>query len=303
MSLLTRALHLVTSFPVPSAMPATKNQDAHNSDILDDASPEALEMKPVLAELLPQLLAKEYGTKLQELPAYQAIRAQNTAYQSRLVLALTAAIGRVNHKDDYRLRWDMAEVLTALLRTTLTLTEADYLRLFASYGLDFSKSGKVSLHVYPFPLLLTLSQVAKLAKRTPLGEPMLAFLRQLREHSAQQTGDLLKINLKAQEILGHATGGDELPTVVFASADPLGRALSQFVAGLAHRRLAGSAATLAESHRRPAHRQAAQRAGRCHHRPRPRCRARAGPRLAPATSGYARHRAAARVRLRRRHYV
>jgi hypothetical protein len=215
----------------PAAMPATKNKDAYDPAILNDASPEALEMKPVLAELLPQLLAKEYGTKLNELPAYQAIRAQDVAYQSRLVLALTAAILRVD-RENYRFRWQLAEALTALLRTTLPLTEADYLRLFASYGLDFSKPDQVSLHVYPFPLLLTLGQVAKLAKRAPLGEPMLAFLRQLRDHSAGQTGDLLKINLKAQEMLGHAAGGDELPVVVFAGDDPLGRALSQFVAGL-----------------------------------------------------------------------
>ncbi|HEX8326681.1 MAG TPA: DUF4132 domain-containing protein [Hymenobacter sp.] len=212
-------------------MPATK-KDAYNPAILDAASTEAVEMKPVLAELLPQLQAKTYGTKLNELPAYQAIRAQDAAYQSRLVLALTASIKRVDRSDDYRIRWGMAEVMTALLRTTLTLTEADYLHLFASYGLDFSSPDKVSLHVYPFPLLLTLSQVAKLAKREPLGEPMLAFLRQLREHSTGQTGDLLKIHLKAQEIISQVAGDDTLPVVVFADGDPLGQALNQFVAGL-----------------------------------------------------------------------
>lgn len=42
--------------------------------ILEDASPEAVEMKPILTELLPQLLRKTYGTKLSELPAYQAIQ-------------------------------------------------------------------------------------------------------------------------------------------------------------------------------------------------------------------------------------
>jgi len=201
--------------------------------ILEDTSPEAVEMKPILAELLPQLLRKTYDTKLGELPAYQAIRAQDTAYQSRLVLALPLAINRVNRDDYYQIRWGLAEVLTALLRTTLSLTEADYLRLFISYGLDFSQPGEVSLHIYPFPLLLTLSQVAKLAKHTPLGEPMLAFLRQLRDRSAGQTGDLLKIHLKTQEMLSQAADGDDaLPTVIFADTDPLGQALGQFVAGL-----------------------------------------------------------------------
>jgi hypothetical protein len=201
--------------------------------ILEDTSPEAVEMKPILTELLPQLLAKTYGTKLSDLPAYQAIRAQDTAYQSRLVLALPAAINRLNRDDYYLLRWGLGEVLTALMRTTLSLTEADYLRLFVSYGLDFSQPDEVSLHIYPFPLLLTLSQVAKLTKRAPLGEPMLAFLRQLRDRSAGQTGDLLKVHLKTQEMLGQATdGGDALPIVVFADGDPLGQALGQFVASL-----------------------------------------------------------------------
>ncbi|QNH63074.1 DUF4132 domain-containing protein [Hymenobacter sediminicola] len=228
MGLLNRLRDLFTR---PAAMPATK-KEPFDLALLEDASPEAVEMKPALTELLPQLLGKSYGTKLNELPAYQAIRAQDSAYQSRLVLALAAAINRVRREDDYRIRWGLAEVLTALLRTTLTLQEADYLRLFASYGLDFAKSKEVSLHIYPFPLLLTLTQVAKLAKRKPLGEPMLDFLRQLRDRSAGQTGDLLKIHLKTQEILGQVAGSDALPIVVFSDADPLGQALSQFVASL-----------------------------------------------------------------------
>ncbi|WP_161599491.1 DUF4132 domain-containing protein [Hymenobacter nivis] len=190
-------------------------------------------MRSVLSELIPQLLAKRYGTKLNELPAYLSIRAQDMAYQSRMVLGLAAALNNIVQNDDYQIRWGLGEVLTALMRTTLSLTEADYLRLFASYGLDFSQPGEVSLHVYPFPVLLTLGQVAKLAKRAPLGEPMLAFLRQLRDRSAGQAGDLLKIHLKTQEMLGQAADGDNaLPTVVFADGDPLGQALKQFVAGL-----------------------------------------------------------------------
>ncbi|UOR06445.1 DUF4132 domain-containing protein [Hymenobacter aerilatus] len=211
---------------------ATTKQEEFNPAILDDTSAEAVEMKPILLELLPQLLAKRYGTKLNELPAYQKIRRQNTAYQSRLVLALTTAINRVSREENYRVRWDLGEVLTALMRTTLSLTEAEYLRLFASYGLDFTDADNVSLHFYPFPVLLTLHQVAKLAKRGPLGEPMLTFLRQLRDHTAGQANDLLKIHLKTQEILGQATGDDMLPVVVFADGDPLGQALGQFVADL-----------------------------------------------------------------------
>jgi hypothetical protein len=214
-----------------ATVPATSNNSFRKA-LLEDPSTEATEMRPVLSELIPQLLAKSYGTKLNELPAYQAIRAQDTVSQSRLVLALAAAIKRVNRDDDYKIRWGLGEVLTALMRTTLSLTEADYLRLFADYGLDFSQPDEVSLHVYPFPLLLTLGQVAKLTKREPLSEAMLTFLRQLRDLSAGRTGDDLKIHLKTQELLDQAAGDGALPTVVFASGDPLGQALSQFVAGL-----------------------------------------------------------------------
>ena len=212
-------------------MPAT-TKTSFRKTLLEDLSAEAAEMRPVLAELIPQLLAKSYGSKLNELPAYLSIRTQDMAYQSRIVLALAAALNRLVQNDDYKIRWGLAEALTALMRTTLSLTEADYLRLFTSYGLDFSKLDKVSLHVYPFPVLLTLNQVAKLAKREPLGEPMRMFLGQLRDQSAGQTGDILKMHLKAQEILGQAAGDGALPIVVFADGDPLGRALGQFVAGL-----------------------------------------------------------------------
>ena len=213
-------------------MPATSKEETFRPEILNDASPEAVEMKPVLAELIPQLLAKSYGTKLNELPAYQAIRAQDVAYQSRMVVALATAASRVGLQSGHGLRWALGEAMSALMRTTLILTEADFLRLFACYGLDGGNAEKVSSYIYPFPVLLTLNQVAKLAKRAPLGEPMLTFLGQLRDQSAGQTGDLLKIHLKTQELLGQATGDDALPIVVFAAADPLGQALSQFVASL-----------------------------------------------------------------------
>ncbi len=226
MGLLDRFLALFN--PPAVAMPETTFRPA----ILEDASPEAVEMKPLLAELLPQLLAKAYATKLSDLPAYQAIRARDTAFQSRLVLALPLAIHRISRDDDYRIRWGLGEVLTALMRTTLSLSQAEFLRLFTSYGLDFSKPDTDLLYIYRFPVLLTIGQVAKLAKREPLGEPLLAFLRELRDRTAGQTGDLLKVHLKTQEILGQATGDDALPTVVFAKDDPLGQALSQFVAGL-----------------------------------------------------------------------
>ncbi|WP_161787212.1 DUF4132 domain-containing protein [Hymenobacter sp. IS2118] len=212
-------------------MSATPKEETFRPAILADPSAEAVEMRPVLTELLPQLLAKTYSTKLNELPAYQAIRAQDVAYQSRLVLALAAAIKQAA-QDNYRIRWVLAEVLTALVRTTLSLTQGDYLRLFNDVGLDFSKPQKGALNLYPYPVLLMLNQVVKLARREPLGEQMLAFLHELRDRTAAQTGDLLKAHLKSQEILAQAAGDDALPIVVFAEGDPLGQALTEFVTGL-----------------------------------------------------------------------
>ena len=92
MGLLDRFRDLFTR---PTAMPATPKEETFRPAILADTSAEAVEMKPVLAELLAQLLNKTYSTKLNDLPAYQAIRAQDTAYQSRLVMALVPAIKRV----------------------------------------------------------------------------------------------------------------------------------------------------------------------------------------------------------------
>ncbi|WP_345600435.1 hypothetical protein, partial [Thermocatellispora tengchongensis] len=149
-----------------------------------------------------------------------------------MVLALTAAINRVEREESYRVRWSLADALTALMRTTLSLSEAQYLRLFAGYGLDFANPDEVSVNFYPFPVLLTLNQVAKLTKRGPLGEEMLTFLRQLRDLTAGQSGDQLKVHLKTQEMLGQATGEHTLPTVVFAEGDALGRSLTEFVAAL-----------------------------------------------------------------------
>ncbi|WP_283564540.1 DUF4132 domain-containing protein [Hymenobacter sp. H14-R3] len=190
-------------------------------------------MRPILAELLPQLLAKGYKAKLTDLPAYQAVRSQSAAYQSRLVLALPAVINRLSAHGEHRLSYDLAEVMAALLRTTLTLTEADYLRLLVSYGLDATQG--IPTDFYGFPALATLSQIAKVARRAPLSQPLLALLAHLHTCTTikgVRTGIPVKIHLKTQEILGQVAGTDDLPVVVFADGDPLGQALSQFVAGL-----------------------------------------------------------------------
>ena len=144
-------------------------------------SPETLEMQPVLAELLPQMLNKGYSTKLTELPAYQAVRARDAAYQGRLVLALGEAMSPDRQEEPCRNRWALGELMTALLRTRQELTQADYLRLFASAGFSLAAPGARAFHFFPFPAVMVLSQLAKLAKPQALAPATRTFLEGLRE--------------------------------------------------------------------------------------------------------------------------
>ena len=207
-----------------------RQPEAFSLAIFDDASAEAVEMKPLLPELLGQALQKDYGTRLTELPAYQAVRMQDAAYQGRLALALATAI-HLCAQADYRARYTLAELLGSLLRGTLTLGEADYLRLFRLYGLDIN-APPAQLELWPFPWGLTLAQVGRLAKKQgQLSPPMLALLALLLQATSGGQGDGAKLNLKVQEILNQA-GSGAIPTVSFAEGDPLGRQLTDFVAGL-----------------------------------------------------------------------
>ncbi|MBD2769501.1 DUF4132 domain-containing protein [Hymenobacter sp. BT664] len=202
------------------------------SKLLDDACAEAVEMKPVLIELVPEVMNKKYRTKLNELPAYQAVRATDAAYQGRLALAIATAMHRCSHEEHWRVRYNMGEVLGALLRGTLGLEEDDYLRLFKLYGLDFSHAHPCR-NLWYFPVGLTLAQVGRLAKKQgQLSPPMLTFLNQLLQHTTGLSGDEGKIALKVQEILNQVTGVETLPTIVFADGDPFGQQLNEFVAHL-----------------------------------------------------------------------
>ena len=202
--------------------------------ILNDPSPEAVEMKLVVTELIQQMIAGNYDSTLTKLPAFRAARAHNAAYQGRLVLALAAALSR--HEPDYRSNYSLPHILLSLigglLRGTIALTEADYLRLFACGGLDFSNPQILAKNYYLFPTNLALNQVAKLAKANELGPPIQAFLKQLRDFTASHTGDGLKTHLKAQEILNLNGADNDLPIVAFATTDPLGQALQKFVTAL-----------------------------------------------------------------------
>lgn len=211
-------------------MSATKQKTAQ-SPLFDDPSPEAVEMKPVLLNLVPEALNKAYSTKISELPTYQAVRQQDAAYQGRLALALATAMSRCTPQDDYRTRYTLGELLGALLRGTLGLNEADYLRLFNLYYTD----GKIDteMHYWNFPVGLTLAQVARLRKKKGLGQPMQSLLREMLAQLAHQTtSEAAKLRRKMLEILNQEAGSGVLPIVQFTEGDPLGRALAGFVAKL-----------------------------------------------------------------------
>ncbi|MFD1467006.1 DUF4132 domain-containing protein [Hymenobacter caeli] len=200
--------------------------------LLDETSAEATEMKPVLENLITAVLNKPYSTKITDLPAYQALRTQEAAYQGRLAIAIALAMHRCG--DDYRVRYNLGDLLGALMRGTLGLDEAGYLRLFTLYGLDFSQPASATPNFWPFPVGLTLAQVGRLAKKQgALSPPMLDLLNNLLLHTTGQSGDVGKVSLKVQEILSLVGGAGSLPTVLFADGDPFGQQLNRFVAGLA----------------------------------------------------------------------
>ncbi|MBC8082328.1 MAG: hypothetical protein H7Z21_03895, partial [Hymenobacter sp.] len=220
------------------------NKKASTYDFLHGRSPEATEMRPVLTQLLDeikQLDMSYYGLKLSEVPAYQAVREQDAAYKGRLTLAAAEAIQqcRANSANDYQTRNLIEALLQQLLRSTLTLKSGEWQRLFGFYGLDFERATADALWdgLMRSPALLTLVQVAKHVQKNGLDSPLEKFLQQLVAalegyDSGYRASAVVKIRVKAQEILGAEAGADALPAVVFIDSDLFGQALNRFVQAL-----------------------------------------------------------------------
>jgi len=223
MALFERFLFLFTSHPMPA-----KTKAASYAYAFEKVS---AEFQPVLNELAGQVMAKSYGTKLSELPAYQTIRSQDAAYQGQVTLALATAMYRCK-QDDYQLRYTLGDVLGALMRGTLQLTDDDYLRLFALYGLQTGKEAR-TLYIWPFPLNLTLSQLARHVKKNGLGNDLQQWLETLLQDLDGLGGDWVKTRLKVQEILNKDPDSADAPKVVFNEGDEFGRQLNAFVSGSA----------------------------------------------------------------------
>ncbi|WP_052732225.1 DUF7737 domain-containing protein [Hymenobacter terrenus] len=196
--------------------------------------PESVELLPVLEQLASEVLAKTSNVKFSDLPSYKQVRAKDPAYQGRVVLAVATAMQECVRRNDYRIRYDLGELLTGLMRGTVSLSEDKYLQLFRLYGLNFEAPNPEALRMafWGYPIGLTLTQLAKLAQKNGLGDAMRAFLEQLLAHTATGSNDTAKVRAKVQEILNQGAGSDALPSVAFADGDPFGVIMNQFVAGL-----------------------------------------------------------------------
>ena len=201
-----------------------------------DATPEDREMQPILEQLLQEML-KDRGGKLASFPTYTAVRAQDAPYQGRMLLAV-AAVMNENMRDRERynntVHWSLSEVFNSLLRGTVALSEADWVRFFARCGKPQQPDTREKAPANSFfSLSLMLAQLGRWAKKHPVQHPpLLALLQQLLAECRPNSAEGLKNSNTINNILSQAAGDDALPTVVFADGDPLGQALSQFVAAL-----------------------------------------------------------------------
>ncbi|PJJ59208.1 DUF4132 domain-containing protein [Hymenobacter chitinivorans] len=200
------------------------------------APPEVAEMQDFIQAYLREIKQRKlsyYDLKLTELTTYQELKDRDAAYKGRLVLALAATIR--NRDNSYEIRYQLDTLLKVLLRSTLELAGADYVRLLGLYGLELAGANinSIANALALYPVLPTLTQLEKQAKKQPLEEPVLDYLRQLLAVMAVNSSDngLMKLRVKVQEILGQ-DGESNLPTVIFSESDAFGQALNEFVGQL-----------------------------------------------------------------------
>jgi hypothetical protein len=200
-----------------------------------DARPESVEMQPVLQQLIHEAGATaNWHSTITELPTYQAARTQDAAYRGRLALAAMVAL-RANGG---RMRTTLIRLLENLMRTTLTLSEADFIALFNQYGLAFGGTQQPAIRdaLGIFPVALTLGQVEKLVKKQGLSKSLATYLTHfLAATQLEITGfgatEVTKLQQRLQAIL-NLSGTGERPVVSFPEGDAFGQRLTQFAASL-----------------------------------------------------------------------
>jgi hypothetical protein len=203
--------------------------------LLGSQSPEATEMRPLLLQFLIEIQDRNlsyWNLKLSEIRAYQTLKYKDVAYKGRLALATAEAMRQ--QTDDYQIRHQLEALLQMLLRSTLGLGSDGLLRLLGLYGLQEGQTelSAYTTAMYRFPLLLTLGQVDKLAKKESLSDELTARLHHLLALTANNTSDagVAKMRVKVQEILGKSEGAaDALPVVRFADGDFFGKQLNDVV--------------------------------------------------------------------------
>jgi hypothetical protein len=200
-----------------------------------DARPESVEMQPVLQQLIHEAGATaNWHSSITELPTYQAARTQDAAYRGRLALAAMVAL-RANGG---RMRTTLIRLMENLMRTTLTLSEADFIALFNQYGLAFGGTHQPAIRdaLGIFPVALTLGQVEKLVKKQGLSKSLATYLTHfLAAAQLEITGfgatEITKLQQRLQAIL-NLSGTGERPMVSFPEGDAFGQRLMQFAASL-----------------------------------------------------------------------
>ncbi|UOQ74642.1 hypothetical protein [Hymenobacter cellulosilyticus] len=195
-------------------------------------SPEALEMQPVLLDMLLEF-EKQAGSywdlTLSELTAYANLKNQSPAYKGRLVLATAEAMPGLAH--DSKARHLLDTLLKVLLRSTLELSNAAFVRLLEQFKLGKEATpDTIIASLYTYPVTAVLTQLEKQVKKQPLDETLTTYLKELLVKIGDYTGyaPLVKVRIKVQDILAQ-TDREALPTVIFSGNDAFGQALNEFI--------------------------------------------------------------------------
>lgn len=199
-----------------------------------DAYPESREMQPVLQQLIEETGPDfNWDSTVTKLPTYLAARTQDAAYRGRLALAAAVAI-RPNGGP----RTILLRLLESLMRSTIALSDEQFVQLFHSYGLNFDTSGKGTIGnaLGAYPVGLTLAQAEKSVKKNGLGAPLAAYLPKFlaathRELTGWYAAEVGKVQRRLQDILNLGRPAAR-PVLVFAEGDAFGQALTQFAAAL-----------------------------------------------------------------------
>lgn len=185
--------------------------------------------EPLIEEQLHQLLQEmesqqqyAHAPKLGDLTTYQQLKASSPTHKGHVALALAQWLRQIKDtpKTDFDTQRVVQSLLQLLLRSQLLLTGAEQQQLFRLYGLDKEQYDFLDVS-WPYPVLLTLDQVAKLAQKNGLPAEMQTYLPQLlraTEHAKEGYGGsgLAKLRSKIMAILDQA-GGSSLPSLVFTS--------------------------------------------------------------------------------------